>query len=225
MFFPAPAPALPQVLGSASAESPGRSEPASRLREDVESRAEAGDPDGAVALGERAVREFPDNSALWLSLGEAYGAKARAASVVKRLPFARKCKAAFEKAVDLDPSNIEARSALFEYCLEAPSIAGGSVTLARSQAAEIAKRNRCRGHLAFASLASRDGDLPREESELRQALEAAAGPDEAADANCQLALLYEKLGKKAEAIDALKETLRLRPGHSRAKGELKRLGG
>src|SRR5580765_2440333 len=119
------------LLSPGPAPSQVREDPAinaAQWRQTIESRLQANDPGGAVELGERAVREFPDNSALWLSLGEAYGAKARAASVVKRLPFAKKCKAAFEKAVDLDPSDIEARSALFEFCLEAPSIAGGSVT-------------------------------------------------------------------------------------------------
>lgn len=182
-------------------------------------------PDAAVALAEAAVKQSPGDSSLWLALGEAYGERARTASLIARLPFAKKCKAAFEKAVELDPSNVQARSALFEYCLEAPPIAGGSIPLARAQAAEIAKRSRCRGHLAYASLAARDEDLPREESELRLALEAAAGPEEVADSKCRLALYYEKLGRKPEAIDVLREVLRLRPDHSEARDALKRLGG
>ena len=182
-------------------------------------------PDAAVALAEAAVKRSPGESSLWLALGEAYGAKARTAYLIAQLPFAKKCKAAFEKAVELDPSNVEARNALFEYLLEAPPIAGGSLPLARDQAAEIAKRNRCRGHLAYASLAARDEDLPREESELRLALDAAAGPEEIADAKCRLALLFEKLGRKSEAVDALREVLRLRPDHSEARNALKRLGG
>lgn len=199
-------------------------EGAAGRRQMIESRLEANDPDGAVALGERAIRSFPDDSMLWLSLGEAYGEKARVASIVKRLPLAKKCKAAFEKAVELDPANVETRSALFTYYLEAPSIAGGSISLARTQAAEIAKLASCRGHLALASLAAHENDFPKAEAELGQAIETAGGAEELADAKCQLALLYEKLGKKPEAIDALKEALRIRPGHSQAKSELKRLG-
>jgi tetratricopeptide (TPR) repeat protein len=198
---------------------------AAQRRHLIESRLEANDPGGAVAVGERAVREFPDNSALWLSLGEAYGEKARSASVVKGLPLARKCKAAFEKAVALDPANADARVALFTYCLEAPAVAGGGLSLARAQAGEIAKLDLCRGHLAGASLASRENDLPKEEAELRLAIETARGPEELADAKCQLALRFERLGKKPEAIDALREALKLHPGHSQAKSELKRLGG
>ena len=191
----------------------------------IEARLGANDPDGAVALGEQAVRSFPEDSALWLTLGEAYGAKAQAASVVKRLPLAKKCKAAFERAVALDPANVDARSALLTYCLEAPAIAGGDVALARRQAGEIARLDRCRGHLASASIALHEKDLPGAEAELGLAIETAGGPEELADAKCQLALLYEKLGRKPEAIDALREALRLRPGHSQAKSELKRLGG
>ena len=191
----------------------------------IESRLSANDPDGAVALGERAVASFPDNSALWLALGEAYGAKARVASVIARLPLAKKCKGAFEKAVALDPASIEARSALFTYCLEAPALAGGGLSLARAQAEELAKLDACRGHLALASVAARERDFSRAEAELRLANETAVSAEERADAKCQLALLYEKLGKKPEAIDALKEALKLDPGHSQARNELKRLGG
>jgi tetratricopeptide (TPR) repeat protein len=46
-----------------------------------------------------------------------------------------------------------------------------------------------------------------------------------ADADWRLALVYEKLGRKDEAIDALREALKRDPGHGPAKKDLKRLGG
>ncbi len=45
-----------------------------------------------------------------------------------------------------------------------------------------------------------------------------------ADAQWTLGLLYEKAGRRAEALGALREALRLDPDHAEAKKELRRLG-
>ncbi|HEV8268155.1 MAG TPA: tetratricopeptide repeat protein, partial [Thermoanaerobaculia bacterium] len=46
-----------------------------------------------------------------------------------------------------------------------------------------------------------------------------------ADAHWRIGLVYEKQGKKPEAIAELKEALKLNPAHVQAKKDLKRLGG
>jgi tetratricopeptide (TPR) repeat protein len=214
-------PAAAELRGNSARDPSGASEQVNR----IESRVRANDPDEAVALGERAVEQFPGDAALWLSLGEAYGAKALTASPVVRLRFAKKCKAAFQKAVELDSENVDARVALFTYYFEAPGIAGGSFSLARKQADAIVRLDPARGHSALGALAAHEEDLSKAEREFRLVIEAeGASADERADAEWRLARVYEKSGKRLEAIAALKDALKFDPRHSQAKKDLQRLG-
>ena len=262
----------------------------------VEALARSGDDDGAIALGEEALRQAPGDAALWRALGEAYGGKARKAPVLARFGLARKCRAAFERAVELAPGDVEARWALFTYYLEAPAIVGGGAARARVEAEAIAKLDFIRGHCALGALLLREKDLAGAESEYRRVLEshpengegraglgavlleqgrfddarrlwsgllddpdlgrvahyqlgrislesgngldegvehfklylAVAPPPEdptLAEADWRLGLLYEKLGRREEAIGALRDAVRRDPDLARAKKDLKRLGG
>jgi tetratricopeptide (TPR) repeat protein len=216
--------------------------------------------------------------------------------VLSRLRYAKKCQAAFERAVELAPDDVDARTALFTYYMEAPAILGGGVSRARAEAEAIAKLDPGRGHCALGALLLHEKDLGSAETEYRRALEIEPGSGEAraglaailleqnrfdesrrywsglvddpelgaiahyqlgrislmsgtrldegadhfrlylaappppdapswADADWQLALVYEKLGKKDEAIDALRDAVKRDPGHGPAKKDLKRLGG
>jgi cytochrome c-type biogenesis protein CcmH/NrfG len=71
---------------------------------------------------------------MWL--GRAWG---RLAESNKLLAFgrARKAKNAFEKAVQLDPKNVDAMSDLFEYYFEAPGVVGGGLDKAEAVAKMI----------------------------------------------------------------------------------------
>ena len=76
---------------------------------------------------------------LWL--GRAYGNSAQRASILWQFPLARKVRIHFEKAVKLDPDNVDARADLAEYYLKAPRILGGGKEKAEAQAHEISYRN------------------------------------------------------------------------------------
>ena len=280
---------------SARTDAPAAASPSSSAAERAEARLRAGDWDAAIAIGEDAVRVSPDDAPLWRILGEAYGGKARSASLLAQIRLARKCRAAFEKAVALAPADLDARTDLFTFYLEAPGIAGGGAARAREQAEAIARIDPARGHAALGAFYLHEKDLPRAEAEYRAVLDtepsdadaraglgavllarsrfdearrlwsglvgdAELGPiahyqlgeislvsgtdlDEGvehfrrylaspprpeapppADAEWKLALLFEKIGRRAEAVAALREALRLDPDHAEAKKELKRLG-
>lgn len=156
--------------GVAFAASPeaGAVEAAAGIRADMDK----GDVDAAIARGEAAVAADRGDAETWLWLGRAYGRKAQTGSVFSRVGLAKKCQAAFEKAVALDPRSVDAREDLVTYYLQAPSIMGGSKEKARGQAAELAKLDAVRGHIARGRILAGDKDFAAAETEFAQALAA-----------------------------------------------------
>src|SRR3974390_3089292 len=94
--------------------------------------------DNAITNGEKAVNAAPNNSMYHLWLGREYGGKAASVSALSAASYAKKTKNEFEKAVQLDPANVQARADLSEYYTDAPSIVGGGLDKARDQAAQVA---------------------------------------------------------------------------------------
>lgn len=115
-----------------------------------------GNPDQAVTALEKATALAPQSSNTFLMLGNAYGAAAQKAGLLSKFGLAKSCKAAYEKAVALEPANINARWSLMEYCRQAPGIAGGGMDQAYAQAAAIKQLDARRGRAAYASLYSAD---------------------------------------------------------------------
>lgn len=91
----------------------------------------------AVDVLDSATQVTPKSSEAQLWLGRAYG---RLAESNKLLAFgrARKARAAFERAVQLDPKNRDALDDLFEFYFEAPGIVGGGLDKAEGIAKQIA---------------------------------------------------------------------------------------
>lgn len=116
--------------------------------------------DAAIAAHEKAVELRPNDAVYRLQLGHAYGFAATKAGLFAKMGFAKKCKAAYDKAVELDPANLNARWSLMEYCRQAPGIVGGGIELAYAQAAEIKKLDARRGRAAYASLYSHEKKFP-----------------------------------------------------------------
>jgi tetratricopeptide (TPR) repeat protein len=84
--------------------------------------------DDAVKWGERAIAMRPKDAGYHLWLARAYGRKAANSTPLAAAGIARKAKNEFERAVQLDPANVEARSDLSKYYTEAPAIMGGGLT-------------------------------------------------------------------------------------------------
>jgi tetratricopeptide (TPR) repeat protein len=112
---------------------------------------EVKDYDNASANEEKAVALDPKNSLYHQWLGRAYGGKA---DRDRSFFMAKKVKAEFENAVKLNPSNIDARRDLEEYCIDAPWIAGGSKDEAQQQVDAIAAIDPIEGHVARAVYAA-----------------------------------------------------------------------
>jgi len=103
------------------------------------------DYDNAVAQLEKSTQLDAKNSEYHHWLGIAYGGKA---DRERSFSLAKKVKKEFQNAVQLNPSNIQARRDLMEYCVTAPWIVGGSKDEARAQIEAIEKLDPIEGHLA-----------------------------------------------------------------------------
>jgi len=171
---------------------------------------EVRDWDSAVAQGEKSISLDPKNSLYHQWLGRSYGGKA---DRDRSFSMAKKVKSEFKQAVDLNPSNIEARRDLEEYCLDAPWIAGGSKDEALEQVNAIAAIDPLAGHLARA-LYAREGTKNNDdaEAELQQVL---AAKPKSADPYFEVADLYRQLNKPADMSAALDAAARVTPNDPR----------
>lgn len=130
----------------------------------------ASQPDRAERSFERAIEREPRNGLYHLWLGNAVGMQAASASVVRQPFLARRIKAAFERAVELDPDLLDAREGVLQFHLFAPAVMGGDKAEARRQQREIARRDPVRGHVAAANIAWSNRDTATTERELRAAI-------------------------------------------------------
>ncbi|MGB9029160.1 MAG: hypothetical protein WCC27_03485, partial [Acidobacteriaceae bacterium] len=113
-----------QSLGAALARNPSDAE-APNLRCRV--FYEEAQWDQAIPDCEAAVQLAPGDSNYHLWLGRAYGQKADHASLVFGYPLARKVRAEFEQAVQLDAHNAAALADLGEFDVVAPVVVGGGL--------------------------------------------------------------------------------------------------
>jgi tetratricopeptide (TPR) repeat protein len=91
----------------------------------------------AVKQFEKASDLDSDNSYYYMWLGHAFGRQAQEASVLRQAGHARNSRRNYEKAIEMDPSNIEARESAMEYYMQAPRFVGGGRDKAENQANEI----------------------------------------------------------------------------------------
>lgn len=124
----------------------------------------------AVKAGERAVESYPDDARLWVWLGRAYGRRALEANLLARASWAGKTRDAWEKAVELDPNNLDARFDLIQYYLQAPAMLGGGVDKAKAQAEAITQLNAAHGKIAQGSIAMSQKDKAGAEAAWREAV-------------------------------------------------------
>ena len=108
----------------------------------------------AQELFEKAASEDPGNSEYQLWLGLAIGRRAEQMSGLRRLgamSLARQVKRRFERAIELDGSNLEALEALQGFHFQAPGLIGGSKAEAGNIASLIEDVDQARGAVAWAA--------------------------------------------------------------------------
>ena len=123
----------------------------------------------AVEALEEAVAAEPGNSGYYDWLGKAWGRRAENSSFLTAPRYATRARDAFQKAVELDPRNLEAVSDLFEYYLEAPGFLGGGKDKAAQLSETIKEVDRAEYHYLQARLAEKREDVAAAEEHYRAA--------------------------------------------------------
>jgi len=114
--------------------------------------ADAGEWEKALQYAGRALVADPDKARHQYVWGAANGVAALKSGLLSRLGYAKKCLAAYRRAVELEPDTLKYRWALLSYYLQAPGFAGGSSARAREQAAEMQRRDAAQGRQAFVQI-------------------------------------------------------------------------
>jgi len=175
------------------------------------------DADGAMEHLERAVSLDPGRSRFHQWLGAVYGGKAGSSGLLKGAYYAKKCLAEFEKGVELDPKDPDAREALMQYYLNAPGLAGGSVEKAKEQTAELLKLDRLRGLIAQGGIAQYEKEPAKAEGFYRQAM--AEAPDKGLPYNL-LGYLLLQARRTDEAVETFRKYVQATPADPNAHDSL-----
>jgi tetratricopeptide (TPR) repeat protein len=122
---------------------------------------------------EKAFAVEPGNSDFALWLGRAWGRRAETSMPFTAPLQASKARQYFEKAVQLNPTNLDAESDLFEYYLDAPGFLGGGLDRAQATATRIGQISPADGQWAEAKLAEKRKESRSAEAHLRRAVELA----------------------------------------------------
>ena len=170
---------------------------------------------------ERATKADPESARYFRWLGRAYAREALRANKLRGAMLAGRVRGALERAVALDPANIDARTELMQFYLAVPGIVGGSVSKAKEQAAEIAGLNGYRGRIAEGMIAERED---RDEA-AREAYQSAIEeyPDSAA-AYYALGALHRRAGAFADAVATYRTLLERQPRERAAYYHIGRTG-
>ncbi|MDI1320258.1 MAG: tetratricopeptide repeat protein [bacterium] len=134
------------------------------------------DAEKAVAYLEKSVQLTPNDSRYHHRLGDAYGRTAQKASLFSQMGLAKKCRTEYEKAVELDGKNLDARQSLMSFYLQAPGFAGGSNEKALEQALAVKQINLLRGRQLCAQVYAADKKYDQAFAEFDAALK--SSPDD-----------------------------------------------
>jgi tetratricopeptide (TPR) repeat protein len=136
-----------------------------QLFTDAKAAMRRGDNEQTAKLLEQAIAIKPNVAEYHYYLGGAYGNQAQKAGMFGGIGLGKKALSEFQRAVELDPNYLQARLALIDFYMVAPSFIGGDKDKALEQAAEIKKRDALEGHRAYGRIYNRQKktDLARKE--------------------------------------------------------------
>ena len=178
--------------------------------------------DEAVKWFEAAVKLQDNNSSYHHWLGQAYGKKALAVTMLNRASLAGKVREELLKAVSLDPNNWEARADLARFYGEVPAFLGGSQEKALEQVELIKRDNALQGWLLKGELLANQKKNAEAE---RAYLEAEKLQTDDFEATMKLGRLYQQVKEFDKAFAAFERVVKAKPGNVAALYQIGRTAG
>jgi tetratricopeptide (TPR) repeat protein len=158
--------------------------------------------DRGITNCERARNLDPQNSFYYVWLGRIYGEKADRAGFLSAAGLGKKSRSAFERAVELDPRNWEARKDLAEFYFSAPGIVGGGKDKAQQQAEAIRALNPAAAVWVDGQIAEKNKDYSAAERQYRAAI---AATHSGVWAWTELAIFFRHINRLDDMEKALHE--------------------
>ena len=149
---------------------------------------------------EQAVSLDAQNSNYHLWFGRTLGEVADRATFISAYGLAKRARAEFEQAVQLNPHSAEALADLGEFYSSAPGVVGGGNDKAANVAAQLDRVDPARAHELRSAIARENKDLGGAERELKAAIAASAHP---AFQWMRLASFYRRAKRYAEMEGAV----------------------
>lgn len=131
-----------------------------------------GDRESPPKLAERAVALAPGVGKFHRQMAEVAGVMAQQSNMFRQLMLARRFQHEIDRALILDPNDLQALRDRMEFYLLAPGVAGGDPQKARATTIRIASLDACEGFLAEARLAAFHKETASIEGLLRKAVAA-----------------------------------------------------
>jgi tetratricopeptide (TPR) repeat protein len=128
-----------------------------------------GDLEGAYGLITKAAKARPEDAAIQAQLASTAGQKAQSASALSQLSLAREMRKAGEKALALNPRDVDTANMMMQFYWMAPGIVGGDKEKAKALAAQVSAFDPVRGLLMQADLALKEKDRAKAEGFMKQA--------------------------------------------------------
>ena len=127
----------------------------------------------ATNVLEKAAALQPADSMLQTWLGRAWGRRAETSFPLTAVGYATKTRDAFERAVQIDPGNVEALGDLFDFYLDAPRFIGGGIDKAEALLPKIDRYDPMGAFEAHARIDESRQRYGSAEAHLRRAVEVA----------------------------------------------------
>jgi len=165
-------------------------------------------PKKALVFFDKAAQLQPGKARYQVLRGSALGMQAQQGNFLKAMTLVGDIRGAFEKAVQLEPKNRNARGAMFEFYFQAPAVAGGGLDRAKAFAEQTVALDPAFGYYLLGMVKEKQKDPGAAQAEYR--LSVAADPTYAPVYN---RLGYVELAMKQvdAALDHFRKQVELSP--------------